>query len=153
MKPLSDESAGEDLNRGTLRGRPRRLIRAALLAILKLLPLRIEGLERVPAAGSLLVVANHLHNVDPLLLEIAFPRPLHFMAKKELFEIPVVRWVARRAGAFPVDRRKADRAALRRAEAALRQGIAVGIFPEGTRSETRALRSALPGAGLLALRS
>ena len=126
---------GQDLNRGTLRGRPRRLVRAALLSALKrLLPLRIQGLEYVPSTGAVLVVANHLHNADPILLEIAFPRPLHFMAKRELFGVPVLGWIVRRIGAFPVDRRRADRAALRRAEAALAQGIAIGIFPEGTRS-------------------
>jgi 1-acyl-sn-glycerol-3-phosphate acyltransferase len=149
-----DETWAKDLRRGTLRGGWRRGVRALLLAVLRpALRLQIEGLEHVPLTGPLLVVANHLHNADPVLLEIAFPRPLFFMAKKEVFAVPVVSWIARWNGAFPVDRGKADRAAIRHAEAALAQGIAVGVFPEGTRSVSRALRPAYAGAGLIALRT
>ena len=98
----------------------------------------------------MIVAGNHLHNADPILLEIAMPRPLHFMAKKELFGIPVVSWIVRHTGTFPVDRGKADRSAIRNAEARLRQGIAIGMFPEGTRSVARSLKAALPGAAALA---
>ena len=143
-----------DVTRGTLTGVWFRLVRAMFLAVLWLvLRFRVEGTEHVPRRGAVLVVCNHLHNLDPVLLAAAFPRPLHFMAKIELFSVPVVRFLISRVGAFPVDRGKADRWAIRRAEAALAQGIAVGIFPEGTRSASRALKEALPGAALLALRS
>ncbi|CAA9560140.1 MAG: Acyl-CoA:1-acyl-sn-glycerol-3-phosphate acyltransferase [uncultured Thermomicrobiales bacterium] len=143
-----------DLERGTIRGRPFRILRPLLLALLtRLVGLRVEGLEHVPASGPILVVANHLHNADPVLLAVAFPRPLHFMAKKELFAIPGVSWIIRRVGAFPVDRGKPDRSAIRRVEATLAAGIAVEMFPEGTRSSTGALGRAFPGAAFLALRS
>ena len=143
-----------DLTRGTLRGPCFRAARGALLALLvPLLRLRIEGMEHVPRSGPVVVVANHLHNADPVVLSVAFPRPLHFMTKKEAFANPFTAAIARRVGAFPVDRGKADRGAIRHAEAALAQGIAVGIFPEGTRSVTQALRRAYPGAALIALRS
>jgi len=115
--------------------------------------LRLEGVANVPTSGPVLVVSNHVHNADPIVMEIAFPRPLHYMAKRELFGIPIVGWVSHRVGAFPVDRGRADRGALRHAEAVLKQGIAVGMFPEGTRSPTRSLRSALPGVGMVALRT
>lgn len=147
-------SRTNDLTRGTLHGLPFRLLRSALIRVLfPPLGLTIEGLEHVPSTGGVLVVSNHLHNADPVLLSIAFPRPLHFMAKKELFRLPFIGWLIRRVGAFPVDRQKADRGALRRAEAVLAQGLAVGMFPEGTRSRTAALGPAHPGAALLALRT
>ncbi len=150
----SANASAPDYRRRTLRGRPFRIVRRLLLAVLSpLLKLSIEGLEHVPPKGPVLVVANHLHNADPLLLSVAFPRPLHFMAKRELFAIPIVAPIIRAVGAFPIDRGKADRGALRRAEQTLAQGIAVGMFPEGTRSTTGSLRRAHPGAGLVALRS
>lgn len=143
---------GPDLNAGVLQGRRRRVLRAVVLGLLRLVVgLRIAGVERTPLSGPLLVVSNHLHNADPVLTCAAFPREIHYMAKREIFRIPVIHWILRKNGSFPVDRGKADRAALRRAEAALRQGIPVGMYPEGTRSVTRALQPAHAGAGLLAL--
>lgn len=150
--PRSD--AEDDLSRGTLRGPQFRILRALLLRLITLLlGLRLEGVNNVPPSGPLIVVCNHLHNADPMLLSIAFPRPLHFMAKEEAFANPIVAAIIRRVGAFPVGRGKADRGALRRAEATLRQGIPIGIFPEGTRSRTGRLQPAQGGVGLLALRT
>lgn len=141
-----------DFERHTLRGRPRRAVRAVVLAFLRLVvKLRLASVERAPMTGGLLVVSNHLHNADPILINAAFPRPLHFMAKKEVFGVPVIRTIVRAVGTFPVDRGKADRSAIKRAQALLAHGIAVGVFPEGTRSITRSLQRAHPGAGLLAL--
>lgn len=154
---MSDESparAFDDVERGTLHGAPRQVLRWGVIHSLgPLLRWRIEGLEHVPESGAVIVVSNHLANADPLLLAAAFPRALHFMAKKEAFEVPIIPHVIRRVGTFPVDRGKADRRAIRRAEATLAQGVAVGMFPEGTRSATRALSRAYPGAALLALRT
>jgi 1-acyl-sn-glycerol-3-phosphate acyltransferase len=154
---MSDREAGPrkpaDFERYTIRGRPRRVLRAILLAILRVaIGLRVVHAERVPSSGAL-VVSNHLHNADPVLTSIAYPYPIHYMAKKEVFRIPVIKWVLRWVGSFPVDRGKADRTAIRRAELALQRGIAVGMYPEGTRSVTRALREAHSGVGLLALRN
>ena len=144
-------SPSADLEAGTLRGRTRAVLRTILRRLLRMLiGFRVEGLEHVPPTGPIIVAGNHLHNADPVLLEVAMPRPLHFMAKKELFGVPVISWLVRWTGSFPVDRVKADRSAIRNAEARLHHGIAVGMFPEGTRSGARALKAALPGAATLA---
>ncbi|MDQ3653695.1 MAG: 1-acyl-sn-glycerol-3-phosphate acyltransferase [Chloroflexota bacterium] len=154
-EPVADfPVASEDYHRGTLRGWPRAVVRWFLLqAIRPFIKLTIDGLESVPRSGSFLFIANHLHNADPILLETAITRPVHFMAKKELFRSRLLASGLRLVGAFPVDRGRPDRAAIRRAEALLSHGIAVGMFPEGTRSKTGQLQPAFPGAGLIAVRS
>jgi 1-acyl-sn-glycerol-3-phosphate acyltransferase len=130
------------------------MLRTIVLAALRpLLSLRLIGVENVPSNGPLLVVSNHLSNADPIILEAAFPRPLFFLGKAELFRNPLFRWVLRRFGGIPLERGTADLAALRRARAVLEQGIALGIYPEGARSRTAALVKGLPGAGLIALQS
>lgn len=142
----------QDLERGTLRGPLRRAVRRVLLTLIRLpLGFKLSGVEMVPTNEAVLVVSNHLHNADPVLLEIAYPRPLHFMAKKEAFSSPVFRFFLRIGGAFPVDRGRADRSAIKAAQQRLAAGIAVAIYPEGTRSPVRALQQAHGGAGMLAM--
>src|SRR5215218_581972 len=151
---MNSEGAADDLLNGTLHGRPRTILRAVALALLRpLLSLRLIGVENVPRNGPLLVVSNHLSNADPIILEAAFPRPLFFLGKAELFRNPLFRWILRRFGGIPLERGTADLAALRRARAVLEQGIALGIYPEGVRSRTAALVKGLPGAGLIALQT
>jgi 1-acyl-sn-glycerol-3-phosphate acyltransferase len=129
-------------------------LRSIVLAALgPLLSLRLIGVESVPHDGPLLVASNHLSNADPIILETAFPRPLFFLGKSELFRNPVFRWVLHRFGGIPVERGTPDRAAIRRARAVLEQGIALAIYPEGVRSRSVALMKGLPGAGLIALQS
>lgn len=141
-----------DIERRTLRGRSRRIVRLFVLALVRLIAgVRLQHVERVPESGGILVVANHMHNADPVLLNAAYPRPLHFMAKKEVFTNPILRFFLRAGGAFPVDRGKSDRAAVRRAQATLAAGVALGMFPEGTRSAARSLQKAHSGAGMMAL--
>lgn len=153
-RPAGPSAPTVDYERGTLRGWPRAVLRWGLLqAIRPFIKLTIVGLGNVPSKASFLFVANHLHNADPILLELALKRPVHFMAKQELFRNPILGWLIRRMGAFPVDRGRPDRSSIRHAEALLANGVPVGMFPEGTRSTTGALQSAFPGAGLIAVRS
>ncbi len=113
----------------------------------------IQGAASVPRQGPLLVIANHVSYFDPMLLAIAVPRPLAFLAKEELFHPAPWGWALRAAGIIPVRRGHVDRQALAAAEDVLRQGGALAIFPEGRRSGDARLQAGEPGAGLLALRS
>jgi len=97
---------------------------------------RVVGSEKVPRAGGLIVAANHISNFDPPLLAIALPRPISYMAKKELFAIPVLKPFLRPLNAFPVDRQAGGTAALRASLRMLKDGRCVGIFPEGGRNVT-----------------
>jgi 1-acyl-sn-glycerol-3-phosphate acyltransferase len=96
--------------------------------------LRILGEEHVPRTGPLIVAANHVSNLDPPVLGAALPRPLYYMAKAELFRIPVLGAIITQLRAFPVDRARGDVSAIRRAVEVLKMGAAVGIFPEGGRN-------------------
>jgi len=96
--------------------------------------LRIVGIENVPASGGLVVAANHISNLDPPILGVALPRPVFYMAKVELFAIPVLGPLIRRLNAFPVDRAAGGTAALRASLRLLKQGRCVVVFPEGGRN-------------------
>jgi len=85
--------------------------------------------------GAAVVCANHSSNSDPLLLAYALTRHthLHFMAKAELFRIPVLGLILRKIGIFPVDRAKSDITAIKTAMKYLKAGEKVAMFPEGRR--------------------
>lgn len=117
----------------------------------------VQGLENVPASGAYIVVSNHTSNLDPPFVGAAIGRqtgrPIHFMAKQEIFHWPLIGWLARGSGVFFVRRGEGDRAAQRIALDHLAAGRPIGIFPEGTRSRDGILSEAKPGVALLAMRS
>ncbi|WML45129.1 lysophospholipid acyltransferase family protein [Neobacillus sp. PS3-40] len=113
----------------------------------------IEGLEHIPAEGGVLICSNHINNFDPPVVGFSIPRPVYFMAKEELFSVPVLGWAIRKSNAFPVKRGMSDRDALRKGLTILKEGNILGLFPEGTRSKTGELGKGLSGAGFFASRS
>ena len=114
--------------------------------------IRVAGRENVPAAGPLIIAANHQSNADPPVLVYAVSRPINFMAKRSLFANAFVSFFFRMLHVYPVDRDGRDVDALRWALRMLDAGEALLIFPEGTRSPG-ALSEASDGLAYLALAS
>lgn len=122
----------------------------AILLLTLLGPFRWFGSRRVPRRGGVLILANHLADVDPIVVQAACPRPIFFMAKSELFEMPILRSFLKLFRAFPVKRGEPDRSAIKRAVELLKQGHAVCVFPEGQLSEDGNLQELKAGVGLIA---
>ncbi|MCU0566274.1 MAG: 1-acyl-sn-glycerol-3-phosphate acyltransferase [Oculatellaceae cyanobacterium Prado106] len=114
---------------------------------------RIEGAEKVPQQGGLIVVANHASDFDPPLLSNCMRRPVSFMAKEELFQVPVLKQAIQIYGAYPVKRGSADRSAIRAALAQLEAGWAVGLFVEGTRTPDERISNPKLGAAMIAAKA
>ena len=110
---------------------------------------RVFGTENVPLNGPLIVACNHVSYLDPPAMGCLCPRRISYMAKKELFEIPILGATIRALGAYPVDRHGSATAAIKRSLKVLEGGGAVGIFPEGTRNRTGTIPPQT-GAALLA---
>lgn len=115
--------------------------------------LHTEGIENIPNSGPVILAMNHIHWLDIPLASLRVPRITHYMAKAELFEVPVLGGFVRRVGAFAVRRGEGDREALRTGERLLAEGNILVIFPEGHRSGSGVLLKAHPGAGYIAMRT
>jgi 1-acyl-sn-glycerol-3-phosphate acyltransferase len=127
-------------------------IAVALMRLLFRLEVKSPGL--VPATGPVLLVSNHLSVLDPPLVGGAAPRPLFFMAKEELFRIPLFGRLIRSLNARPVRRDGSDMRALKASLALLEEGRALLVFPEGTRGvEGQPPREFKAGVGMLAVMS
>jgi 1-acyl-sn-glycerol-3-phosphate acyltransferase len=113
--------------------------------------LRVVGTENVPAQGPVVLCGNHTSLWDPPLLGTPLKRMVHFMAKAELFDIPVLGTVISKVGAFPVKRGGVSRESIRLAVSLLKEGNMMGVFPEGTRSNSGGMGK--KGAASLALKS
>jgi 1-acyl-sn-glycerol-3-phosphate acyltransferase len=114
---------------------------------------RIYGTKKVPAQGPLIIVANHASNFDPPLLSNCVQRPVSFMAKESLFQVPVLASAIKAYGAYPVKRGSADRSAIRSALKQLENGWAVGIFLQGVRTPDGRISEPKLGAALIAAKA
>ena len=95
--------------------------------------IEVNGVDNISVQGPLIVCSNHVSNWDPIILAVVSRRQIRFMAKHTLFKIPVLRKLLRALGAFPVNRQTADLTAIKTSIAYLKDGEAVGIFPQGKR--------------------
>jgi 1-acyl-sn-glycerol-3-phosphate acyltransferase len=114
---------------------------------------RVYGAENVPQTGPLLVVSNHGSYFDPPLLSCAVKRPVAYMAKEELFQVPILKQAIKLYGAYPVKRGAGDRGALRAALQALNEGWLVGVFLEGTRTPDARIHDPKLGAAMIAAKA
>ncbi|MBQ3053897.1 MAG: 1-acyl-sn-glycerol-3-phosphate acyltransferase [Clostridia bacterium] len=104
------------------------------------------GTKNIPQKGGVLILANHLSNNDPPIITTHIPRKLTFMAKKELFKIPLLGSFVKSCGAFPIDRSVSDISAVRTALKLLKEGNALMMFPEGRRNKEFVSSKIKPGA-------
>ncbi|HHV62202.1 MAG TPA: 1-acyl-sn-glycerol-3-phosphate acyltransferase [Firmicutes bacterium] len=105
-----------------------------LIILMVFFRMKVEGHENVPERGPVILVANHVSLLDPIVVGCALKRRVWFMAKAELFRNRAFGRVLRWLGAFPVRRGESDREAFHRCFQVLEAGLVLGIFPEGTRS-------------------
>src|SRR6476469_9065262 len=105
---------------------------------------QFSGKSYVPQTGPVLIVSNHQSNLDPVLVGLACPRQLKYLARTGLFFFPFNLWI-RALGAFPIDRDKGAIAGIRAALNLLKQNNALVIFPEGSRTIDGQLQVMLPG--------
>ena len=114
---------------------------------------RTIGVSNLPKAGGVIVVSNHGSHLDPPILGHALGRPVAFMAKSELFKVPILSFIISACGAYSVKRGAGDREAIRNASSRLSEGWATGVFLDGTRQENGRVNAPKSGAALLAART
>ena len=114
---------------------------------------KTTGNLALPKTGGVVVVSNHGSHLDPPILGHALGRPVAFMAKSELFKVPILSFIISACGAYPVKRGAGDREALRNASNRLIAGWATGVFLDGTRQENGRVNDPKAGAALLAART
>ena len=103
--------------------------------------IELKGIDNFPKNGAVIVYSNHKSNWDPVIIGCLLKRPVFFMAKQELFRYPIFSFILRKLNAFPVNRGKPDRRAIRTALKVLEEEKVLGIFPEGTRSKDGTLKN------------
>ena len=114
---------------------------------------RIYGAEKVPQSGALIAVCNHASDFDPPILSNCLRRPVAYMAKEELFKVPLLKQGIKLYGAYPVKRGVSDRNAIRAAIKALEKGWIAGIFLEGTRTRDGRINHPKLGAALISAKT
>lgn len=125
--------------------------RAYLRFLLNLLyRVKVSGLENIPEDRGFILASNHIAAMDPVVISSQLKRMPFFMAKRELFDIPVLSWILLKMNSFPIKRGKPDISAIEYSLNIIKSGEILGIFPEGTRSKDGKPKSAKSGVAFLA---
>ena len=111
--------------------------------------LEAYGNEHVPREGGVLLLSNHVSYLDPFIVGTTARREFYFMARDSIFSVPVIGNLLALHNAYPVKRGTADRRALKYTISLLKDGHAVLIFPEGTRSKDGNLGKARDGVSFI----
>jgi 1-acyl-sn-glycerol-3-phosphate acyltransferase len=114
---------------------------------------QVYGIEKIPQSGSYIVVCNHASNLDPPILGAVISRPTSFMAKEELFRVPLLKTAIALCGAYPVKRDGGDLAAIKSAIESIDRGWLSGIFLGGTRTNDGKINDPKLGAALIAAKT
>ena len=114
---------------------------------------RVEGRDRIPAAGGLVLACNHCSYVDPVLIGVAAGRELWYVTKREAFPVPFLGRLIRKLHAMPIDRSRGDRGGLMAMESQLKAGRVVLLFPEGTRNRSGRFLKPRSGVGMMVYRT
>ena len=112
----------------------------------------VNGKENVPRKGALIIVANHISDIDAGILNASIPRRVEFMAKADLFQKPIISQFFRAYGAFPINESGKEFYSINHSLHILDQDGAIGIFPEGAKNPT-ALGQAMLGSAMIAMMS
>ena len=114
---------------------------------------QIIGVSNLPKKGGVVIASNHGSHLDPPILGHVLGRPVAFMAKSELFKVPILSFIISACGAYPVKRGSGDREAIRNASGRLSEGWATGVFLDGTRQDNGRVNDPKAGAALLSART
>lgn len=114
---------------------------------------KIEGESNIPKEKGYMICANHIHAFDPVFISASTKHEISYMAKKELFKIPIFNWFLKACGFFSVDRGNADLNSIKKAIEVLKNKKVLSIFPEGTRHRDGKFRDIKQGAALVAIQS
>lgn len=113
----------------------------------------VEGSENIPKDSGVIICPNHINWLDPILIGVYVKRKVHFMAKAELFRNRIFAMILKGINAFPVKRGTGDISAIKTSFKIIKNGEALGIFPEGTRSRSGKLLPAEPGVALISVKT
>lgn len=131
-----------------------RVCRAGLRLLARgLFRLEVWGSDGVPATGGIILAANHVSLLDPIVVGASLQRSVHYLGKEELFRSQGLAWLLRHLHAIPVSRDRLSPSTVKGAARLLEEGKILLVFPEGTRGDGRVLGAGRPGIGVLAART